>query len=155
MPPSIIVALAAVGAVVLLGITMYRRNESRTPHLAAFVTGETTLEMVPESVRRSLTDPKHRAALAGTLRKTARDAARKPKARALPSPPVTWHFREGVRSQITSVADLIERPETPARAVALTEMLLADGSSAFYGEDEAALVDALDKIRAAAQSTAA
>jgi hypothetical protein len=155
VPLSIAVALAAVAAIALIGVTIYRRSESRTPHLQALVDGQVTLEMLPESIQRRLADPKHRAALAGTLRKTAKDAARRPKARALPNPPVTRFFREGVRNQIVSVADLIEQPETAPEAVALTEMLLADGASPFYGDDEAALVEALVDIRAAAQSTAA
>ena len=157
--PPVAVAILALVVVIalmaLIGITIYRRSASRTPHLQALVDGEVTLEMLPDAIQRRLADPKHRADLAGTLRKTARDAARKPKARALPNPPVTWYFREGVRNQITSVADLIEQPETAPEAIALTEILLADGASPFYGDDEAALVEALVDIRAAAQSTAA
>jgi hypothetical protein len=155
VPVSAIAVVAALGAIALIGIAIFRRSESRTPHLQALVDGQVTLEMLPESIQRRLADPKHRAALAGTLRKTAKDAAKVPKRRMLPNPPVTWFFREGVRNQITSVADLIEQPETAPEAVALTEMLLADGASPFYGEDEAALVAALGDIRAATQSTAA
>jgi hypothetical protein len=155
VPVSAIVALAVVGAIALLGITVYRRNESRTPYLRALADGQVTLEMLPDAVQRRLTDPKHRAALASTLRKTAADAAKAPKRGLLPRPPITYYFREEVRDQITEIAHLIEQPETPPQAVALTEMMLADGSSAFYGESEAALVRALDRLRTAAQSTAA
>jgi hypothetical protein len=68
----------------------------------------------------------------------------------LPNPPVTYHFKEQVRDEISRVADLVESPDTSPRAIALTELLLSDGSSPFYGENEAALVDALDRIRTAA-----
>ncbi len=150
MSISAIVVLAVVGAIALVGITVFRRNESRTPHLRALVDGEVTLEMLPESIQRRLADPKHRAALAGTLRKTAKDAAKTPTWGLLPKPRVVYFFPAVVRSQISSVADLIEQPETAPRAVALTEMLLADGSSAFYGENEAALVKVLGQIGSAA-----
>lgn len=147
---STLVVLAAVGAMVLVGITVYRRQGSRTPHLRALADGEITVESLPEALQRRLASPRHRSALAGTLRKTAKDAAKVAKKRMLPNPPVTYHFKEHVRDEISRVADLVESPDTSPRAIALTELLLSDGSSPFYGENEAALVDALDRIRTAA-----
>jgi hypothetical protein len=68
---------------------------------------------------------------------------------------VTWYFEPNVRHQISEVADLLERPETPPEAVALAELLLGDGSSPFYGDQEAPLVEELRRLRTACQSTAA
>ena len=147
---STLVVFGLIAVMVLTAVTVFRRQKSRTPHLQALVNGEVTIESLPEPVQRRLASPRHRAALAGTLRKTAKDAAKVAKKRMLPNPPVTYFFEEHVRNQIVRVADLIEQPETSPRAVALTEILLSDGSSAFYGGDEAALVDALDHIRAVA-----
>ena len=152
---STFVVLGAIVVMVLAGITVYRRQRGRTPHLQALVDGEITVESLPDAVQRRLSSPRHRAALAGTLRKTAKDAARVAKKRMLPNPPVTYFFDDHVRQQIMRVAELVEEPDTSPRAIALTELLLSDGSSPFYGESEAALVDALDRIRTAAQSTAA
>ena len=55
-----------------------------------------------------------------------------------------------MRDQISGIADLVEQPETSPRAVALTELLLADGTSPFYGESEADLLEVLGQIRDAA-----
>jgi hypothetical protein len=147
---STYVVLAAVALMVLGGITIYRRQGSRTPHLQALAAGDVPLEALPESLQKRLTSPRHRSALAGTLRKTAKDARKVAKRKTLPNPPVTYHFEEHVRDQISDIADLIEQPETSPRAVALTELLLADGTSPFYGESEADLVDVLSQIREAA-----
>ena len=135
---------------VLAGITIYRRQGSRTPHLQALVAGDVTVESLPESLQRRLNSPRHRRALAGTLRKTAKDARKVAKRKTLPNPPVTYHFEEHVRDQISDIADLVEQPETSPRAVALTELLLADGTSPFYGESEADLAHVLSQIREAA-----
>ena len=61
VPVSAIAVVAALGGIALIGIVIYRRNESRTPHLQALVDGQVTLEMLPESIQRRLADPKHRA----------------------------------------------------------------------------------------------
>jgi hypothetical protein len=135
---------------VLGGITVYRRQRSRTPHLQALVEGQVTIDALPEDVQKRLHSPRHRSALAGTLRKTAKDASKRAKRKTLPNPPVTYFFEEHVRDQISGIADLVEKPETSPRAVALTELLLADGESPFYGENEADLLDALGRIREAA-----
>jgi hypothetical protein len=147
--------IGLVAVVALVGITVYRRQESRTPYLRALAEGEITVDEVPPKLQKALADPKHRAALATTLRKIARDAARSPRRRMIPNPPVTWYFREAIRNQISDVADLIERPDTPPEAIALAELLLADGSSPFYGEREEPLVRELRRLRAAAHSTEA
>lgn len=135
---------------VLGGITVYQRQRSRTPHLRALVDGDVTVESLPEALQKRLNSPKHRSALAGTLRKTAKDASRVAKRKTLPNPPVTYFFEEHVRTQISGIADLVENPGTSPRAVALAELLLADGESPFYGESEAALLDVLGQIREAA-----
>jgi hypothetical protein len=150
VPTSAIVVLGAVALMSLCGITVYRRQRGRTPHLQALVDGEVTVESLPDAIQRRLADPRHRAALAGTLRKTAKDAAKVAKRRTLPNPPVTYFFEEHVRDEIAGIADLVEQPETSPRAIALTELLLSDGASPFYGEDEAGLLDVLDQIRTAA-----
>jgi hypothetical protein len=151
----LIVCSAFVALIAWIGLTIYRRQEGRAPYLRALAAGELTVDEVPARVRDSLESPKHRAALAGTLRKIAADAAKVPRRRMLPNPPVTWYFREGVRTQISDLADVIERPETPAQAVALAEVLLADGSSPFYGDAEEPLLRDLQRLRTACQSTAA
>ena len=151
----LIVSGAFVALIAWLGITVYRRQQRREPYLRALAAGEITVDELPTRVRESLDDPKHRAGLAGTLRKIARDAAKVPRRRMLPNPPVTWYFREGVRNQIADLADVIERPETPARAVALAEVLLGDGESPFYGDAEEPLLRDLERLRSACQSTAA
>jgi hypothetical protein len=147
---STYVVLAAVAIMVLAGLTVYRKQGNRTPHLQALVAGDVTVEELPEALQKRLTSPRHRSALAGTLRKTAKDARKVAKRKTLPNPPVTYHFEEHVRDQISGVADLMEQPETSPRAVALTELLLADGTSPFYGESEADLLDVLGQIREAA-----
>lgn len=147
---STLVVLAAVGALVLGGITVYRRQGGRTPHLQALADGEITVESLPEALQRRLASPRHRSALAGVLRKTAKDAAKVAKKRMLPNPPVTYFFEEHVRDEIARVADLVESPDTSPQAIALTELLVSDGSSPFYGQNEASLVAVLDRIRAAA-----
>jgi hypothetical protein len=152
---GLLVSLLFVAVVAWIGITVYRRQTRSAPYLLALAEGEITIDEVPPKMQRSLADPKHRAALATTLRKIARDAARSPRRRLIPNPPVTWYFEENVRRQIADVADLIERPETPPEAVALAELLLGDGSSPFYGEREEPLVRELRRLRAACQSTAA
>jgi hypothetical protein len=152
---ALIVGAVLVVLVAWVGITVYRRQERRAPYLRALADGEITVDEVPKDMQKALADPKHRAALATSLRKISRDAARSPRRRLIPSPPVTWYFREGVRNQISDVADLIERPETPPEAVALAELLLGDGSSPFYGEKEEPLVEELRRLRAACQSTEA
>ena len=151
----LIVSGAFVALIAWIGLTVYRRQEQRTPYLRALAAGEVTIDEVPARLRERLESPKHRAALAGTLRKIARDAAKVPRRKMLPNPPVTWYFREGVRNQISDLADVIERPETPAQAVALAEVLLSDGESPFYGDAEEPLVRDLQRLRAACQSTAA
>lgn len=151
-------ALAFIGlvaVVALVGITVFRRQESRTPYLRALAEGEITVDEVPPRMQKDLADPKHRRALAGTLRKIAREAARSPRRKTMPNPPVTWYFPEGVRRQIADVADLVERPDTPPEAIALAELLLADGASPFYGEQEEPLLRELRRLRAAAHSTEA
>lgn len=145
--------LAAIAVAALVIWALYRRHESRTPHLQAFADGEVPLEALPGSMQKRLTSEGHRHALAGTMRKMSQDAAKIPKRRTLPNPPVTYHFREGVRHEMTRVGELLERPETPPRAVAVAELLLADGTSAFYGEDETAMLAALRSVRDAAQTT--
>jgi hypothetical protein len=156
-PPvlPLIVSGAFVALIAWLGISVYRRQQRREPYLRALAAGEVTVDEVPARVRDSLESPKHRAALAGSLRKISRDAAKVPRRRMLPNPPVTWYFREPIRAQISDLADLIERPETPAKAVALAEVLLADGESPFYGDAEEPLLRDLQRLRAACQSTAA
>ncbi len=151
----LLVSIIVVAVVAWVGITVYRRQESRAPYLRALADGEITVDEAPADLQKALADPKHRAALATSLRKIARDAARAPRRRMIPNPPVTWYFREGVRTQISDIADLIERPDTPPQAVALAELLLGDGSSPFYGENEEPLVRELRRLRAAAQSTEA
>lgn len=147
---STYVVLAAVALMVLGGLTVYRRQLNRTPHLQALVDGDITVDGLPEAVQKRLNSPRHRSALAGTLRKTAKDARKVAKRKTLPNPPVTYHFEEHVRDQISGIADLVEQPETSPRAVALTELLLADGTSPFYGESEADLLEVLGQIRDAA-----
>jgi hypothetical protein len=151
----LIVSAVLVALVAWVGITVYRRQERRAPYLRALAEHEITIDEVPRDMQKALVDPKHRAALASTLRKISRDAARSPKRRMIPNPPVTWYFREGVRNQIADVADLIERPETPPEAVALAELLLGDGASPFYGEHEEPLLEELRRLRVACQSTEA
>jgi hypothetical protein len=151
----LLVSAVFVAVVAWVGITVYRRQERSAPYLRALAEGEMTVDEVPPKMQRSLADPKHRAALAATMRKIARDAARDPRRRLIPNPPVTWHFPPNVRHQISEVADLLERPETPPEAVALAELLLGDGHSPFYGEQEAPLVEELRRLRTACQSTAA
>ncbi len=150
MATSTYVVLAAVAIMVLAGITVYRRQGSRTPHLQALVAGDITAESLPDGLQKRLSSPRHRRALAGTLRKTAKDARKVARRKTLPNPPVTYFFEEHVRDQISGIADLMEDPATSPRAVALTELLLADGTSPFYGESEADLLDVLDRIRTAA-----
>lgn len=150
MTTSTYVVLTAVALMALGGITVYRRQRDRTPHLQALVAGDVPVEALPAALQQRLQSPKHRAALAGTLRKTAKDAAKVARRRTLPNPPVTYFFKEHVRNQISGIADLVEQPETSPRAVALTELLLADGASPFYGESEADLLEALSQIREAA-----
>jgi hypothetical protein len=152
-PLALIIVLVTV--IALIGIRVYRREEGRAPYLRQLADGEITVDEVPPSLQKALASPKHRAALASTLRKIARDAAKTPRRRIIPNTPLTHHFREGVRSQISDVADLIERPEAPPEAVALAELLLGDGASPFYGEHEEPLVRELRRLRAAAQSTEA
>ena len=105
---------------------------------------------LPGEIDNTGNDPRHRSALAGTLRKTAKDARKVAKRKTLPNPPVTYHFEEHVRDEISGIADLMEQPKTSPRAVALTELLLADGTSPFYGESEVDLLDVLSQIREAA-----
>ena len=150
MATSTYVVLAAVAIMVLAGLTVYRRQGNRTPHMQALVAGDVTVEELPEALQKRLKSPRHRSALAGTLRKTAKDARKVAKRKTLPNPPVTYHFEEHVRDEISGIADLMEQPKTSPRAVALTELLLADGTSPFYGESEADLLDVLSQIREAA-----
>ncbi len=150
MTLSPFVVLGAIAVMIVAGIAIYRRQSGRTPHLQALVAGEVTVESLPEALQKRLTSPKHRSALAGTLRKTAKDAAKVARRKTLPNPPVTYFFKEHVRMQISGIADLVENPDTSPRAVALTELLLADGASPFYGESEADLLDVLSQIREAA-----
>ena len=147
----LLVSIVVVAVVAWVGITVYRRQERRAPYLRALADGEMTVDEVPADMQKALASPKHRAALATSLRKIARDAAKTPRRRMIPNPPVTHYFREGVRNQISDIADLIERPETPPEAVALAELLLGDGSSPFYGEHEESLARELRRLRAAAE----
>jgi len=71
------------------------------------------------------------------------------------APPVTSYFPAEVRQEISDVADLIERPETPPDAIALAEILIGDGHSPFYGDRQEPLERELRRLKAACQTTRA
>jgi hypothetical protein len=152
---ALLLGLALVVAIAAVGYAAYRRQENRTPYLRALTEHEVTVDALPASVQKALADPKHRAALATSLRKIARDAARPPRRRMVAAPPVTFSFPEPVVRQIREIADLIERPETPPEAIALAEILIGDGHSPFYGDRPEPLERELRRLKAACQTTAA
>jgi hypothetical protein len=156
-PVSIPLLLGLVLVVVIacVGYTAYRRQESRTPHLRALTEHEVTIDELPPGVQKALADPKHRAALATSMRKIARDAARAPRRKIIAPPPVTHYFPAEVRQEISDVADLIERPETPPEAIALAEILIGDGHSPFYGDRTEPLERELRRLMGACQTTSA
>ena len=155
MAVALVLIIVLVTAIAVIGIRVYRREEGRAPYLRQLADGEITVDEVPPSLQKALASPKHRAALASTLRKIARDAAKTPRRRIVPNTPITHYFREGVRSQISDVADLIERPDAPPEAVALAELLLETGRRRSTASGEEPLVRELRRLRAAAQSTEA
>lgn len=155
MSIPLLLGLVLVIAIALVGFTAYRRQENRLPYLRALMEHEVTVDELPAGVQKALADPKHRAALATSLRKIARDASRVPRRRLMAAPPVTSYFPAEVRQEISDVADLIERPETPPDAIALAEILIGDGHSPFYGDRQEPLERELRRLKAACQTTRA
>lgn len=155
MSIALLLGLVLVIAIALVGFTAYRRQENRLPYLRALMEHEVTVDELPANVQKVLADPKHRAAVAASLRKIARDAARAPRRKIISPPPMTFYFPQEVRTQISEIADLIERPETPPEAIALAEILISDGHSPFYGDRQEPLERELRRLKAACQTTTA
>lgn len=141
----------AVGAVVVLaGLALgaaMAEQQKRAAALALIAAGHDTLPVeAVQRQHRKLVAEHSRGALAGTVADLLEEASHsRPPVRGV-RPLYDPRVVRAVSTELQHLIDQLEANRTPAAALALTQLLITDGTSALYGHDPEPLRDELRRI---------
>jgi hypothetical protein len=141
-------ATAAIGVAALGVIVVKVRADVATSRLVTAVAlGEIAAAEAPDHIQARLESRQHRARLAGAIRRSAKDAARRPRPRLITARPLVLHFEAETRARLVELADLLDGDgDLPRRGVAMAERLVTEPTSPLFGESDADLERALGRV---------